>query len=245
MDADALKRLIDLSSLTEQEREAFLEQAPADQLHEYLRVLAMVSRVNVPAPSAAKKWDGRVELLEAVEEYHARAGRRPASFARWARIIPVGAAAGAILAASVAAAAVTDVRLTDHAMTQVLSALGIKSGGDEGPGEGPPADPGSASDAGSEPAIPGGPGSPVEDIAGGQDHAGEPAIGGGGSVGAQGVQPPGQGGENPGQGAEPPGQGGENPGQGVEPPGQGDEPPGQGVGNPGQGNQDPPRGNRP
>jgi hypothetical protein len=242
MDSESIRQLIEASSLSDEERLLALENAPPGEPHEYLKLVDQLSTLDVPPPSSAKRWSGRLQLLEAVERQH-EPSRQPlvAPFLRWARAVPIAATAGAVLTLSAAAAVATDVELPGRPVNEVLSALGLKAGSPETPATAVPNTPVTATPDATAAAqdAAGGIGTPTPDASPAADK-GENRENQG-----QGVEPPGQGGENPGQGVEPPGQGGENPGQGVEPPGQGGENPGQGVEPPGQGGANPGNGESP
>jgi hypothetical protein len=265
MNAHTFSRLMEISILSDAERDAAFDRAQSEDVRDYLEILNGLSRLHIPAPSASRKWGGRLQLLDAVQAYRqpAASGRR--GLFAWLRLAPAAVASGAVLTVSLAAGAiVTQTHVADRPFTQVLSALGVHSQPPARPaadGEspsGPPENvpvlyPGfdidtpapSINETPDPPEIP----APVpEETAGGLEQQGQGVDppGQGGANPGQGVDPPGQGGASPGQGVEPPGQGGENPGQGVDPvgpngenPGQGLEPPGPGGANSGQGIEPP------
>ena len=264
MEQKVFSRLVELSCLPEGEMAAAIATAQPGEIRDYLDALNNLGRLQVPAPSASKKWAGRVALLEAVGSYHRPS--RPAFSMGWLRELR-GAAAGVAISAAIfasVAAGSTVAGVTDSGGTfsEVLSALGLKA---ETKPETPapavlpppeaqplnPADFAVPSPAQTEPPVESGaePAAPV--VLPPQQVLDSPVQGGEHPGQGQESNPPGQSGEHPGQGqgADPPGHGGENPGQGQEgdPPDQGGENPGQGQGGdpPGQGGENPGQGAEP
>jgi len=267
MNPSTFSRLLEISHLSDTEQQRVLPRTRAPEVRAYLDALDCMRRLHVPAASAARKWDGRAQLLEAVATYHSTAAS-PAFSMRWLselRGATAALAVSALLVASVAAAStVSGVSDSGGRFSQVLSALGLQSGEKTKPIVSPASsrdiplispemDMALPSPALDDPAAAGLDGSTgVETPASDTD---QPAAlppgqaldppGQGGQNPGQGAGLPGQDGENPGQGAGPPGQDGENPGQGAEPPGQGDENPGQGAEPPGQAGENPGQGATP
>jgi hypothetical protein len=250
-------RLMEFSAMSAAEREAAMDKAQPQEIQAYLNALESLGRLDVPAPSAARKWAGRAQLIDAAASYQVASAPR-VTFP-WVRPLQsAGLALGLgvlVLASFGAGITAAGVQGSGGTFSEVLSALGLRQSKEPQspnfipllPVEVPAFNPGVDLSA---PA-------PLQSI--GEDEgfltneesespAGDPQNtelpialppGQGGENPGQGHEPPGQGGENPGQGHEPPGQGGENPGQGHEPPGQGGENPGQGVEPPGQGGENP------
>jgi hypothetical protein len=265
MNAQLLGRLVELSSLTGADLAAALATTSSDEEHSYLEMLDGLDRLSVPEPSASKKWNSRMQLLEAVEAYHPASTQKTPRILAWVRAVPAAALVGGALTVSVAFAAVAPSSpIVGGTISEVLSAFGVESAAKEKPPtengndplppaenqpilipgidvDGPEIGPKADLPAATEVPTP----QEEQNLVGSQDLPQQPAsqVGEnpGQGVGPEGL-PPGQGGENPGNGGGNGigvGQGGTPPGQSGENPGQGVEPPGQGGENPGQG-VDPP-----
>jgi hypothetical protein len=259
MNESTFSRLIELSYLSDAERDAALDRAQPQEVRDYLQALNFMGRLHVPEATPSKKWAGRVQLLEAVQTYHAKPGSGfvPMGWLRGLRGASAALAASSLIFVTAAAgASVTGLSGSDSALGDMLSALGLRSEEKIAaptetprppvaiPLASPEADivpPGQATNDETDD----GPISASDE----SDDTGAPAF----APPGQDVNPPGQGGQNPGQGANPPGldddnpanppgQGGQNPGQGVDPPGQGGQNPGQGNNPPGQGGENPGQG---
>jgi len=252
MNAQLFSRLVEMSSLTGVDLEAALTATSSSDEHSYLEMLGSLDRLSVPEPSASKKWDSRLQLLESVEAYHKGSSQKRPRFLTWARAVPAAALACGVLTASVAFAAVAgNSPIATGPVNDVLSAFGLGSVAKDQP---------SARDGRDQPPspenqpilIPGvdvdGPGiepKTEQPVATGKPEPTQEEQNLVGSQDSQ-QQTPSQVGENPGQGVgpegTPPGHGGGNPGNGdgngvgI---GQGGTPPGQGGGNPGQGVESP------
>jgi hypothetical protein len=259
MNAQLFSRLVELSSLSRVEFDAALATTPSSEEHLYLEMLDSLDRLSVPEPSASKKWDSRLQLLEAVEAYHQGSTQKKPRILAWARAVPTAVLVGGALTASVAFAAVApNSPIVGGSVSEVLSAFGVGSAAREKPPLNNGADP--LPPAENQPILI--PGIDVDGPEIGPKRNQPPATevpppaqekqNVAGSHDSQ-QQLPDQVGENPGQGVgpegTPPGHGGENPGngggngvgvgQGGTPPGQGADDPGQGVEPPGQGGENP------
>jgi hypothetical protein len=217
-----LMQLEHLSRMDAPDRSALTAAESAGELRETLHVLERLECIHVPEPSLDAMWQGRTELLAAVQQPSRRFAIMSEGIfsGRLAQGLPAALLAAVVVATTAGGAAVAGVGAPRVPVNEVLSTLGLK-------------------DQAVRPVTPS-PASPVASPLQGQDNSVWPPVDvpvglpGPDETPGGGPQTPATSGQKPRQSADSPGHGGENPRQGVGPEGSG-TPPGHGGENPGQG----------